>query len=114
MLSAVGEKMEPLKYAAAWKTYRGRWILACLSLLGSFGLVILFAVFLPGVPEVLAVLLGVSPCIVCYLWFLRWPCPRCGQRFTMPDAHALKRSERGLHCGLKRNFIPDSPSYPVS
>jgi hypothetical protein len=57
------------EYAAAWKIYRMRWILAWLSLLASFGLAIFFATNVPSLPGVLAVILGVVPYVVFYLYF---------------------------------------------
>ena len=104
---------DPSEYAAAWKTYRTRWILTWVSLLSSFGLVVLFATGAPRIHVALAILIGISPYVVSYLWFLRWRCPRCGERFTMPDGHALKRSKQCSHCGLPKNFIPEHTDYPV-
>jgi hypothetical protein len=102
------------EYAADWKVYRTRWILAWLSLLASFGLIIFFATHVPNLPKALAVILGVVPYVVFYLYFLRWRCPRSGNRFTTPDAHALKRSKKCSHCGLLKNYLPEDNNYPVS
>jgi hypothetical protein len=105
--------IDPTEYAAAWNAYRLRWIITWLCLLAGSASGVVLAKYVPSVPGTLAVLACMIPFTISYLWFLRWRCPRCGERFTMADAHGLKRSKRCRHCGLAKDFIPDPTSYPV-
>ena len=43
-----------------------------------------------------------------YVRFVRWPCPRCGEGFTMPTVRGVFRAEKCTYCRLERNAIPDS------
>ena len=83
-----------------------RWVVTCIALLFGFGDAIVSATEFPKIPGVFAVILALTPYIFSYLWFVRWPCPRCGRRYTTPDAHALKRSRRCSYCGLAKNEVP--------
>ena len=47
--------------------------------------------------------------VILYLRFVRWPCPRCGKRVTMPEAHRIVRAKKCPYCGLllrARDFTP--------
>gem|GEM_PF-3402175 len=101
-------RLQAAKYPSAWTEYDRRfytaWIVPLLILLCYLGTA------LPKDSRQLTWVLisAVVAYTILYIRFIRWPCPRCGKRFTMPDPRRIIRSKKCSYCGLPRNAAPPS------
>src|ERR1017187_248820 len=99
--------VDPSEYPTAWASYRFRWILLRLSVVPD--LVLGTVAEAAHLFWLLAILIGVTPTLVCQVWLMLWRCPRCGLPFAAPGH--VKRAQWCAHCGLRRDSIPDRTSY---
>jgi len=88
-------------YPRAWAEYNQRWVAAWAIPLA------LVAVGLATEIVTGFLIAALVAYAVLYLRFVKWPCPRCGEPFTMGDAHRIVRSKHCINCGLARNTTPE-------
>ena len=82
------------EYSRAWVAYQRRWLAAWV-----IPLILVICYVASGFRTVLLVI-AFGAYVVFYLRFIYWPCPRCGKRFTMAEAHRIVRAEKCIYCGL--------------
>ncbi len=96
-------------YTRAWADYKRRrlagWLLPLALLLGSWGI----RNVSDNAPLVLFVLAFVA-WFALQAWYERWPCPRCGKRFTEPG----KAHTSCTGCGLEKAAVAAGPSSDPS
>src|ERR1700733_2867248 len=98
----MNDSANPLEYQSEWRAYNRRWLTACISLPAGATLAILLTTYWHHLNAFEFMPICVGPYIFFYLRFVRLPCPRCGNRVTIPDAHRIERADSCGRCGFRR------------
>jgi hypothetical protein len=99
------------EYPRAWADYNRRWYAAWMIPLALLACYLASAFAAAGRPLTWILIAAFAVYVVLYLRFVRWPCPRCGKHFTMPDGRSMFRAKKCTYCGLQRNTIPEASKH---
>lgn len=99
----VKSRLDIAEYPRAWAEYNRRWYASWGVPLILVGCYISSWAFGGERIQTLLILAAGATYIALYLRFMRWPCPRCGEQFTMGHWRRIERSDRCINCGLPRN-----------
>jgi endogenous inhibitor of DNA gyrase (YacG/DUF329 family) len=107
----VKSQLDIPEYPRAWAEYTRRW-------LAAWVLPLLLVICYVGSERVTGrhpwtglLIAAFVTYLILYLRFVQWPCPRCGKRVTMPEAHRIVRAKKCPYCGLPlraRDFTPEN------
>ena len=91
------------EFSQAWAEYRRRWLAAfAIPLFFVTCYIISGVISADSRPWTGFLMAALVAYVGLYLGFIRWPCPRCGRRFSTPRSYGIWRSTRCPYCGLSR------------